>query len=56
MAKSISHRALDAAFEYIAARADRLALCAGVPASVEEALTPTGEGGRMLALAALAPG
>ena len=56
MAKSISHRALDAAFEYIADRADRLALLSGAPASAEDALTPVGEGGRMLGLAELTPG
>lgn len=56
MAKSFSHKALDAAFEYIAARADRLALCAGVPGSAEEALIPADAGGRMLALAAVVPG
>ncbi len=56
MAKSISHKALDAALDYIAGRADTLALCAGAPASAEEALTPAVEGGRMLALAQMAPG
>jgi len=56
MAKSTSHRALDAASEYIAGRADTLALCAGAPASAEEALTPVDAGGRMLALAAVVPG
>ena len=56
MAKSISHKALDAAFGYIADRADRLALLSGAPASAAEAVTPVGEGGRMLGLAELAPG
>ena len=56
MVKSISHRALDAAFAYVAGRADTLALCAGAPASAEEALTASGEGGTMLAVAAMAPG
>lgn len=56
MAKSISHRALDAAFAYIAERAETLALCAGPPGSVEEALRPIDEGGRMLGLAAMVPG
>lgn len=56
MAKSISHNALDAALAYIAARADRLALLSGVPASAGEAVTPLGEDGRMLALAELTPG
>lgn len=56
MAKSISHRALDAAFAYIAERAETLALCAGPPGSVEEALSPVDEGGRMLGLASMLPG
>lgn len=56
MAKLFSHKALDAAFAYIADRADTLALCAGAPSSAVEALTSAGEGGRMLGLAALVPG
>lgn len=56
MVKSISHKALDAAFAYIADRADTLALCAGAPASAEEALTSVSEGGRMLGLAEMVPG
>jgi hypothetical protein len=56
MAKSISHAALDAAFAYIAERGDTLVLCAGAPESAEEALTPAGEGGRMLGRAAMVPG
>ncbi len=42
MVKSISHKALDAAFEYVADRADRLALLSGAPASGGEALTTRG--------------
>lgn len=56
MAKSISHHALDAALAYIAERADTLALCTGAPTSAEDALTPVGEGGRMLGLAPMVPG
>ena len=56
MAKSMSHRALDAAFAYIAEHADTLVLCAGAPANVAEALSPAREGGRMLGLAELLPG
>ena len=56
MVKSISHGALDAAFAYIAGRADTLALCAGAPLTAEEALTSPGEGGTVLAMAAMVPG
>lgn len=56
MVKSISHRALDAAFQYIAERADALALCAGAPADAGEALTAADQGGRMLGLAVMVPG
>ncbi|HUF88146.1 MAG TPA: hypothetical protein VMM59_12250 [Thermohalobaculum sp.] len=56
MAKSMSHKALDAAFEHIASRAEFLVLCAGVPTSAAEAVTPAGEGGRMLGRAVMVPG
>ncbi|MEO1293280.1 MAG: hypothetical protein AAFV62_10685, partial [Pseudomonadota bacterium] len=48
MAKSVSHAALDAAFSYIADRADRLVLCAGAPDSFTEATTDLGSGGKHL--------
>ncbi|MEO1330340.1 MAG: hypothetical protein AAFW46_11810 [Pseudomonadota bacterium] len=48
MAKLLSHRALDAAFAYVADRADRLVLCAGAPADYEAAARPPGEGGLRL--------
>jgi hypothetical protein len=56
VAKSISHNALDAAFDYIAGRADTLALCHGAPVTAEEAVIPLPEGGRMLCFAPLTPG
>lgn len=56
MAKSVSHKALDAALAYLADRADTLVLCAGSPASAGEAVTPADEGGRALGLAAMLPG
>lgn len=56
MAKSISHDALDAAFEYIASRADTLVLCSGPPVTASEAVTPVTSGGRMLCVSALIAG
>ena len=56
MAKSISHDALDAAFEYIASRADTLVLCSGPPLTVSEAMTPVDSGGRMLGASPLVGG
>jgi hypothetical protein len=56
MAKSISHNALDAAFAYIASRADTLALCNGAPTTAEEATVPPEDGGRMLCSAGLIAG
>jgi len=56
MTKVLTHNALDAAFAYVAARGDTLALCAGAPATASEATMPIGEGGKMLSKAAMAPG
>jgi len=54
--KFISHNALDAAFDYVASRADTLALCCGVPATAEEAIMPPEYGGRMLCSTGLIAG
>lgn len=56
MAKSISHAALDSAFEYIASRADTLVLCSGAPETAREAVTPATSGGRMLCTSTLIAG
>ena len=56
MTKFVTSAALDAAFAYIAERADLVVLTAGVPASFTEATTLPGEGGKKLASAALTEG
>jgi hypothetical protein len=56
MTKSISHDALDAAFAYIASRADTLVLCSGAPDTAREAVTPVTSGGRMICASALIAG
>lgn len=56
MPKTITDNALDAAFTYIASRADQLAVCQGVPVSVAEATTLVNAGGKMLASVALEEG
>ena len=56
MVKSMTASALDAALDYIAARADVMALCAGAPASAGEATALVGAGGRALATVVLTEG
>ena len=56
MTKFIAEAALDAAFDYIATRADRLVLCAGAPATFTEANTAPAEGGKAVGARAIASG
>ena len=49
MVKSLISNAVDAALDYIAARADLISLCAGAPTVVSEATTLASGGGKMLA-------
>ncbi len=56
MGKAISLNALDAALDYVADRADLMALCAGAPASAADASTLVSGGGNMLASHVLSSG
>jgi hypothetical protein len=56
MVKSLSTNALDAALDYVAARADLMSLCAGAPADAGEAIGLASAGGKALATVALVQG
>ncbi len=56
MVKSMSRFAMDAALDYIAARADLMALCAGAPDDAAEAAGFVSNGGKALAVVALTEG
>ena len=56
MVKSLSANALDAAWEYVAARANLLSLCAGAPADAAEASGLVSAGGKSLATTTLTEG
>lgn len=56
MVKSLSRNALDAALDYIATRADLMALCAGAPADAADASSLVGAGGKALATIILTDG
>lgn len=56
MVKTLSSGAMDAALDYIAARADLLALCIGAPNDATEASGFVSNGGMALATLALTPG
>lgn len=56
MTKSLANAAFDAAFEYVASRADLLTLCEGAPVNFFEAATLKSSGGKMVASQALTEG
>lgn len=49
MTKFLASSAADAALEYVATRASRIVLCAGVPTDATAAITTVGNGGNKLA-------
>lgn len=56
MTYGLASEALDAAFHYVADRADALVLCDGVPASGEAAVASTAQGGCGLGAVAMSTG